>query len=246
MEPGDFGSRRLPLGALERPAAGCAHLWWLDLDTLGNPLNAAADAPAGQLSPRQQRTLRRFYLRLLLGAYLGVAGKDVRISRLVKGKPVLAGPLAGGLLDFSSAGSAGCCLIGVATSGSLGVDLEIGGRRVGDPARLARRYFSASEADGVANLEPAQRDDAFLRLWACKEAIVKAAGHGIANQLHRFTVAPGPPVELASMNDDDVRYWRLAMVRPSDRHLGAVALRDPSLGDRPLRIEGFRLLAPRR
>jgi len=72
-----------------------------------------------------QRTLRRFYLRLLLGAYLGVPGKEIAISRQVKGKPVLRGR-ARRRLDFSMANSDGCCLIGICSDGLVGVDVLVG------------------------------------------------------------------------------------------------------------------------
>jgi len=240
--PTDFKRRTLPLGQLRLPAPGTVHLWYLDLAELGNPLHRdAGKATRLDQSPRQQRTLRRFYLRLLLGAYLGLPGKDVKISRLIKGKPVLAGMGDPPPLDFSMANSDGCCLVGVTREGLLGVDLEREGRRVDAPARLAARYFSPDEARALGGLEPADADRAFLHTWACKEALVKAAGHGIADQLHRFAVScdPGVPARVLSMLDDDPAAWRLAMVRPSGRHLGAVALRQPGLA-----IAAFRLAPP--
>lgn len=238
--PGDFKPCALPLRQPRLPRAGTVHLWFLDLASLGNPLHQDDDAPPGRLSPRQQRTLRRFYLRMLLGAYLGVPGKDIAISRHVKGKPVLRGK-ARGALDFSIANSDGCCLVGMCAEGLVGVDLELAGRRVGDPAALARRYFSAAEAAAIAALEGPRADQAFLHAWALKEALVKAAGHGIANQLNRFTVSCdlGVAPRVLHMDDDDPARWRLAVVRPSDRHLGSVALRSDAL-----RIEAFRLTPP--
>ena len=186
---------------------------------------------------RQQRTLRRFYLRLLLGAYLGVPGKDVHISRLVKGKPVLSGIASDRMLDFSISNSDACCLIGICNSGMLGVDMERSGRRTGNPKGLARRYFSAHESAALEALGPEEADRLFLHTWACKEALVKGAGHGIANQLCRFTVSCASEPRVLEMEDDDPAAWRLVMVRPSERHIGAVALRHPEIS-----LESFRLV----
>jgi 4'-phosphopantetheinyl transferase len=239
--PSVFKRRSLPLGKLAIPPPGTVHLWFLDFDRLGNPLQGDEQAPASTLNARQARALRRFYLRLLLGAYLGVPGKDVEIARRVSGKPVLAGAAAGSGLDFSNANSPGCCLVGIAAGAPVGVDLEVAGRRVQDPLSLARRYFSAAEAREMAALAPERLDEAFLRAWACKEAVVKAAGHGIANRLNRFSVScvPGEPPAVRSMDDDDPGAWRLAMVQPSERHVGSIALRQTALS-----LEAFRLDAP--
>jgi 4'-phosphopantetheinyl transferase len=223
---------------LQLPAAGTVHLWYLDLVQLGSPLAQANGVGLDNLSPRQERTIRRFYLRLLLGAYLDIPGKEVTVSRMVRGKPVLDANSHGQAVDFSIAGSAGCCLIGVCTEGLVGVDLELEGRCAGDPIGLARRYFSAAEAAALADLDEGDLDRAFLHTWACKEAVVKAAGHGIANQLCRFSVTVEPDADptVLMMQDDEPEAWRLAIVRPSARHVGAVALRH---GD--LVIEGFSL-----
>jgi 4'-phosphopantetheinyl transferase len=228
----------MPVRRLVVPNPGSVHLWFLDLQELGNPLDPDDRARAPHWSPRQRRALRRFYLRLLLGAYLGLPGKDVVISRLVKGKPVLTGAAARERLDFSVANSGGCCLVALASAGLVGVDLELAGRTVGDPLKLAGRYFSPAEAAALAALDRRQVAQAFLHAWACKEALVKAAGHGIANQLDRFTVScdPAAPPRVLAMQDDDPEAWRLAVVRPSTRHVGAVALRSAVLEIEPFRL----------
>jgi hypothetical protein len=75
-----------------------------------------------------------------------------------------------------------------------------------------------------------QRDEAFLRAWACNEAVVKASGLGIANQLcfHGSDDPNSPPAVLA-MEGDDPAEWSLALVRPCAGFIGAVASRQPSI-----------------
>jgi len=224
-------SRKLPLQNLALPAEGEVHLWFLDLVKLGSPLQADAKIDPAAFPERMQRTLRRFYLRLLLGAYLDLPGKDVHVSRAIRGKPLLDRSRHEPLLDFSTAASHGCCLVGVSSQGLIGVDLEPGGRQAGRPLALARRYFSTAEADALAGMDNAQLDEAFLRAWACKEAVVKAAGHGIANRLCRFTVETQlrEPPRILTMEDDDPEAWRLEVFTLRSGHLGAVALRHPRL-----------------
>jgi len=231
--------RCLPLADLELPETGEVHLWFFDLVRLGSPLQPEETIDPEQFSPRLQRTLRRFYLRLLLGAYLGLPGKDVAVSRAIRGKPMLDRSVHEPVLDFSTAASHGCSLVAVSRSGLIGVDLEPLGRSALRPLSLARRYFSPTEAQALAGLTPADLDAAFLRTWACKEAVVKAAGHGIANRLCRFTVDTdlSQPPKILAMDDDDPADWQLAVFPMSSGYLGAVAARQERLVLRHFALE---------
>jgi 4'-phosphopantetheinyl transferase len=242
--PRDFRPREIPLDALEMPADGVVHAWYLDLGKLARSLRGALDGHVGADDPApftagQLRFARRFYLRLLLGAYLGLPGKSVKINRHVRGKPVLDASVHSQPLHFSMAKSEGRLLIGFARSVQLGVDLEPMSRRALKPLGVARRYFSSRESAALAALPPAELDAAFLRAWACKEAVVKASGEGIANQLCRFTVEIGlsRPPGVLEIGGDRPDAWSLALVRPEAAFLGAVAARSPRLS-----IRAFRLL----
>ena len=242
---GGFRPIRLPLQAVPAPAGNEVHLWYLDLIQLGGSLqHALSDTPAGaapaRLSVVQLRFARRFYLRLLLGAYLGLPGKDVVIQRRARGKPVLDRAVHASPLNFSMAKSEDRLLIGISTSSHIGVDLEPQARRARHSLRLARRYFAPSEAARLAQLAEASQGQAFLRAWACKESVVKASGQGIANQLCRFVVEVDPdrPPALLQIDEDDASRWSIMLVSPDERFLGAVAMRQ-----REAKITCFRLLA---
>lgn len=242
--PQDFEPRYIPLDRLESPPAGAVHAWFLDLGQLARSLRGALDGHVGPRDPApftagQLKFARRFYLRLLLGAYLGIPGKSVRINRRNRGKPVLDATVHPERLCFSMAKSEDRVLIGFATSVHVGVDLEPLGRRALKPLGLAKRYFSANEAAALAALEPTALDAAFLRAWACKEAVVKASGRGIANQLSRFTVEidPARPARVLDYAGDRAEAWSLSLLHPAEGFLGAVAARCASLD-----IHSFRLL----
>jgi 4'-phosphopantetheinyl transferase len=244
--PGDFEPHHIPLGALPLPAAGEAHAWFLDLGQLARSLQHAlggdraedfdGDAP---LTPGQLRFARRFYLRLLLGAYLGVPGKSVHLNRRERGKPVLDASRHSEPLHFSMAKSADRLLIGLASQVYLGVDLEPVARKPKNALGVARRYFSEPEAAALSALPDESLDSVFVRTWACKEAVVKASGQGIANQLHRFSVETDPRRSAAVLDfeGDDAKEWSLQVLSPEPGFLGAVAARA-----RGLRIQAFRLL----
>lgn len=236
--PDSFCARQLPLRQLEKPRADSVHLWHLDFDQLSNPLSPDGGKAPRELSVFQQRATRRFYLRLLLGAYLGLPGKDVRIIRRIKGRPELDLAQSKGNLDFSVARSQSRYLIGISGGATIGVDLEIADRRARNPLALARRYFSQAEVAALSSLAQGELHRAFVHTWACKEAIVKASGMGIANQLCRFSVDVNPdsPPAVLDMQDDDHEAWTLAIAEPVAGAIASVAVRQPSV-----RLEGFSL-----
>lgn len=226
----------MPVHEMSLPADQEVHLWYLDLGILGGSLQhaLAGEAPSGEtvrMSVGQLRFARRFYLRLLLGAYLGLPGKDVIINRSNRGKPVLDTSVHDSSLKFSMAKSENRLLIGIAAERHLGVDLEPVWRKARNPLRLAQRYFSPAEFSALQGLDSKRLDEAFLRAWACNEAVVKASGLGIANQLCRFTLQMDPdlPPAVLAIDDDDAGNWSLSLVRPCAGFVGAVAARQPSI-----------------
>mgnify|MGYP001556780415 FL=1 len=236
--PGSFITQHLPLRRLPRPKGDAVHLWYLDFHRLSNPLSSDDKVDFKSLPAFQQRTSRRFYLRLLLGAYLDLPGKDLVINRRIKGRPELELSQSGGELDFSVARSGSSYLIGISNGATIGVDLEVANRRAGNPLALAERYFSEAETTVLRQLDKDRLHEAFMRTWSCKEAIVKASGLGIANQLCRFTVEADPdkPPAVLDMPDDDHEAWTLAFVKPTDAKIAAIAVRQKNLT-----VEGFSL-----
>lgn len=242
--PADFLPRSVPLRGMERPASGEMHTWFLDLNEMAGSLKAALDDPGTSAESKpftfgQLTFTRRFFLRLLLGAYLGIPGKEVRISRNRKGKPVLDPAVHGRELHFSIAKSGPGFLVGLSSSNYVGVDIEPTDRRAHNALGVAKRYFSETEASALASMESSSLDSAFLRTWACKEAVVKSLGLGIANQLCRFTVETDldRPAAILDFEGDQAEAWWLRLIRPSGAYLGAVATRSE-----PQELKAFRML----
>jgi 4'-phosphopantetheinyl transferase len=238
----DFKSRTIPLDPQQRPLSGEVHLWFLDLGVLSNSLRAALGAPQEDhptVTAGQLLIARRFYLRLLLGAYLGLPGKEVKINRKNRGKPVLDTSIHKEEIHFSMAKSEDKLLIGISASSHIGVDLEHATRQAQNAMGVAQRYFSPAEAAALAELDPQFLQSAFLRVWASKEAVVKASGMGIANQFDRFTVDTdiSSPAAVLDFDGGGPGDWSLALVKPADNFLGAVAIENKMLV-----LKTFRLL----
>jgi 4'-phosphopantetheinyl transferase len=160
-------------------------------------------------------------VRSLLAAYLNCAADAVRIERGEYGKPrVVNAPV-----EFNLAHSGDALLVGLSRNVALGVDLEVASRRTRPVVDLARRWFAPREADSLAALPEAQRHAAFLRLWTCKEAVLKAQGHGISYGLARveFELSAAGDVQDLRAQPDAGDHWQVCLLAPDARHAGAVA-----------------------
>ena len=95
-----------------------------------------------------------------------------------------------------------------------------------------------AETTALSALDEEKLHRAFMHTWACKEAIVKASGLGIANQLCRFTVDVNPdnPPSVLDMPDDDHAAWKLAVAEPTSGAIAVVAVRQQAIC-----LEGFNL-----
>src|SRR4029079_11690195 len=95
-------------------------------------------------------------------------------------------------------------VVGGAGGQPLGIDLERVDREI-EIDDIARRYFSTAEADAIEALAPERKLAAFLRLWTCKEAVLKALGEGISFGLDRVAFAldaNGTPQHVAAIAAD--------------------------------------------
>lgn len=164
-------------------------------------------------------------LRGLLARYVGTPAQQVRIVREALGKP----HIAESALEFNLSHTASSALVAVANRMPLGVDLERVGRRRPVLA-LAQRFFAASEAAALATLDENRRQEAFLDLWCCKEAILKALGRGLGFGLDRVVFEldmDGNVQRLAGLHDSPTPEWHVVRLRPVGGFVAALAWRGP-------------------
>jgi 4'-phosphopantetheinyl transferase len=171
-------------------------------------------------------------LRDLLSGYLARPAASLRFARSARGKP----HLAGADLEFNLSHSAGALLVALSRDIELGVDLEAMVRRTRAVADLARRWFAPHEADALAALPHAQQQAAFLRLWTCKEAVLKCLGSGIGFGLHRIEFDLSAQVQVTGVRApvDAGAPLHLASLAPDDAHVGALAWRG-----KPASVQAF-------
>lgn len=146
--------------------------------------------------PAKLFLLGRYLLRQLLAPKLLLSPSQIPISINNKGKPTLFGPdkwppnslLPDSLLPdesnpnwhFNISHSGSLLALAISNQAPLGVDLESRQLSSAQIQRLARRYFSEDEQVWLAQYPESAH---FLRLWTIKEAVLKAHGGGIANNL---------------------------------------------------------------
>ena len=120
-------------------------------------------------------------LRILLGRYLDRSPEMVSIQRGEHGKPFVDGSLRFNLSDTKDA-----VLIGFTLDQEIGVDIETMSRTV-DHAAVTTHYFSAQEEE-LINVQGRNGKRKFLELWTRKEAVLKASGVGIMDDLRVLKV----------------------------------------------------------
>jgi 4'-phosphopantetheinyl transferase len=222
------------------------HLHWLALaphlgtaQSLSAVLSHVERSRAARLRASgagERFTVAHAFARRVLAGYLGVAAPDVPLEADGHGRPRIA--IASGLpapgAAYSLSHSRSHVVVAVAATPWIGVDVE-GPRREVDALGVARRYLAAEEATALAELPEASRAGAFARLWACKEAFVKAIGLGLRHALDRFAVA-GVEAGRPRLLRLDPAYgtpeeWSLALAAPAIGCFIAVAarLRDPAV-----------------
>lgn len=149
---------------------------------------------------------------------LGLSAAQTAIRRDAHGRPRLSA--AGWDASWSHSGDG--LLLAAAQGVQLGVDLEWLRPRP-RALQLARRFFSATEADWLADLPGAAIEPAFVRIWCAKEAVLKAHGRGIAFGLHRLRFALDADGRLQLVACDpalgDPRHWHVHEIRlgPEER-----------------------------
>lgn len=121
-------------------------------------------------------------LRILLGRYLDRSPETVSIQRGGHGKPFVDGsPIRFNLSDTKDA-----VLIGFTLDEEIGVDIETMSRMV-DHAAVTKHYFTVPEEELINSLGKNGKRK-FLELWTRKEAVLKASGVGIMDDLRVLKV----------------------------------------------------------
>jgi 4'-phosphopantetheinyl transferase len=214
-----------------------AHAWAVPLvagdaarQALSSTLSAAERQRADEFRfdhLRQRFVIAHGALRKVLSCYLDRQPQDVTFALDDRGKPCLDAACAPSQLNFNLSHSDDLALILVAKNCEIGVDVEHV-RDVSRMEQIAQRFFHPAEADAVLTTPAYARNDAFLRCWTAKEAVLKAYGTGIAASLDAFQVPLAEShtgwVDLSALPSSDrgSRCW-LQRLSPCNEYVAAAA-----------------------
>ncbi len=131
-------------------------------------------------SDRERYILGHGLLREVLGRQLHAPPKELVLRRGEFGKPFLEGhPVHFNLSDTKDA-----VLVAMANR-PIGADIETMNRNT-DHERVAGHYFTQPEVESIKAAADGKRR--FLELWTRKEAVLKACGVGLMDDLHSLNV----------------------------------------------------------
>jgi 4'-phosphopantetheinyl transferase len=173
-----------------------------------------------RLRDRTTYVLARAQLRILLGKYLNRDARDVKIAYTANGKPVLSPSANVFPVQFNLAHSQDVALCAVSRYSEVGIDVEYGHAHV-DVRRIARRYFSTTEASLLESLPFSEARQWFLRQWTRKEALAKVQGIGLwavigCELLSDENARPGEVIVADGP-------WHIYDLSPGPGYYGAVA-----------------------
>jgi 4'-phosphopantetheinyl transferase len=165
--------------------------------------------------------------RRLLGSDL-VQPQSIRFAAHVYGKPFVTEPDEA-KRPFNVAHTDGLvmCGIGDKQHEMIGVDVERLDRRT-DP-EIADRYFSEPEVRYLNTHRcPAERCNAFLRIWTLKESFIKALGTGLQTPLADFAFeeidSGSPSIRMLNPELESDTAWNFYSFEPREGFIGAVAV----------------------
>jgi 4'-phosphopantetheinyl transferase len=214
---------------------------WLDLSparvaSLAARLSLDERSRADRFHFEQHRhrfVVGRGLLRGLLAACLGLDPQEVRFVYGRFGKPALAPDLAHRLpvsFNLAHSGPAGICAL--ALDRDVGVDVEEI-RPLREQDAIARRVFAPAEVRSLEERDESERLRWFFRIWARREALLKARGDGLGGSQRSFDVsaiADGAGGDVSEEGSGETMAWSLRDLTAPPGFTAAVAVRG-SLGE---------------
>ncbi|MCW5900570.1 MAG: 4'-phosphopantetheinyl transferase superfamily protein [Flavobacteriales bacterium] len=130
---------------------------------------------------RERFIIAHGLLRKLLADHLDARPADLRFDRGPYGKPFIKGVD----LRFNLSDTKDALVVAIGGEVEIGVDVETMARTV-DHMAVGEHYFTPEEVEVIASApEPKRR---FLEYWTRKEAVLKASGVGIMDDLRVLRV----------------------------------------------------------
>ncbi len=213
------------------------HLWTIPLDDTSRTLEEYQSILS--TSEREQGNrftypeLKKRYIlaharmREILAKYINLEPKNIVFRINQYNKPFLVDRPGQPEINFNLSHSHNLALLGIASRRSIGVDVEWV-KPLNDYMKIARRYFSPIEHTAIVQQKSDRSLLAFYQLWAGKESIIKARGHGMQLPLNQFNldglINPSGKAERTVKVCANGISWFVYPINLMHGYLGAVAV----------------------
>ncbi|HEX4044309.1 MAG TPA: 4'-phosphopantetheinyl transferase superfamily protein [Gammaproteobacteria bacterium] len=202
------------------------HVWSISLALT----NAEQAIKLACLSPEEVARANRFHLpvhqrrfiaahaalREILSYYLDCSAKQISFGYTTYHKPFLSAPHT--QFQFNLAHSDEMAVVALTLDHAIGIDIEK--IAVSYNPGVVKRYFSPQENQAFFALSEAERNTSFYRVWARKEAMVKATGKGLFLPLNSFSVSLNDETETILLNNEP---WTLVSLSIDAAYQAALA-----------------------
>jgi len=170
----------------------------------------------------------RGLLRTLLGSYLNVEPSQIGFIYGKYGKPALQTGTHKTTLDFNLSHSKDYAIYAFCLNRKIGIDLEHV-RPMPDLYDFARQFFSLRENVLINSLAGKQKEEAFFKIWTCKEAFLKANGSGLTIPINQVEISleSDGSVTLTSIGEleEQTELWRMESFSPISDFQAALAVK---------------------
>ena len=172
---------------------------------------------------RERYIIGHGLLRIALGEALAMPPEAVPFQRGTHGKPFVPGSA----LEFNLSDTKDAVLLALTTGMAVGADIETMDRET-DHERVGAHYFAPREMAGIVAGDAGKRR--FLELWTRKEAVLKASGVGIMEDLRALHVDQAQNA-LTIAHPEFVRMaaaaYHVRTLAIGERHLISIATPSP-------------------
>lgn len=223
---------------------GEVHVWFTFPQEINDP--KLLQAYYGLMNEEEKQKQKRYYferhrhnyliaralVRSVLSRYVEKAPEEWQFSKNRYGRPEIECDNGIPPLRFNLAHTDGLVACGLTLEHDVGIDVENTLQRDINLS-IAERFFSSPEVKALRSLPDHEKKGRFLDYWTLKESYIKACGKGLSIRMDQFSflLANDRPLGISfdPRLDEDPKSWQFCVLKPTERHKAAVAIRKGNL-----------------
>jgi len=163
-------------------------------------------------------------LRLILSEYAGMQPQEIVYRIGAHGKPHL---MPENPVCFNLSHTKEMIAVAISSERNVGIDIEKKAD-IADIDCVARQFMSRDECLTLRGMTADAKRDYFYQCWVQKEALIKASGRGIDDNLRVYSVMDGNrragAKTIFTCVDETPNTWWLSLFEHEPDHIGAVCI----------------------